>query len=73
VAQFIKVGGMPLWSSMIDFIVLKFLIKNYPNQDIFGFVILIAVVIKSTVFWDITPYSPLKVNRTFGGKCRLHP
>jgi hypothetical protein len=25
------------------------------------------VVIKSSVFWDITPYSPLKVNRRFGG------
>jgi hypothetical protein len=22
---------------------------------------------KSTIFWDITPYSPLKVNRRFGG------
>jgi hypothetical protein len=26
---------------------------------------------KSTVFWDITPYSPLKVNRRFGGIYRL--
>jgi hypothetical protein len=24
------------------------------------------------VFLDITPYSPVKVNRRFGGKCRLH-
>jgi hypothetical protein len=28
-----------------------------------------AVVMKSSVFWDITP---LKVNRRFGGTCRLH-
>jgi hypothetical protein len=27
---------------------------------------------KSTVFWDITLCSPLKVNRRFGGTYRLH-
>jgi hypothetical protein len=27
---------------------------------------------KSTIFWDITPCSPLKVNRRFGGTYRLH-
>jgi hypothetical protein len=27
---------------------------------------------KSSIFWDITPCSPLKVNRRFGGRCRLH-
>jgi hypothetical protein len=27
---------------------------------------------KSSVFWDITPFSPLKVNRRSGGTCRLH-
>jgi hypothetical protein len=27
---------------------------------------------KTTIFWDITPYSPLKVNRRFGGIYRLH-
>jgi hypothetical protein len=27
---------------------------------------------KSTVFWDITPCSPLKVNRRFGGTFRLN-
>jgi hypothetical protein len=26
----------------------------------------------STIFWDITPCSPLKVNRRFGGTYRLH-
>jgi hypothetical protein len=36
------------------------------------FEILTVVVMKSTVFWDITPCSPLKVNRHFGGKYRLH-
>jgi hypothetical protein len=33
-----------------------------------GFEVLAAVVMKSTIFWDITPCSPLKVNRRFGGK-----
>jgi hypothetical protein len=28
--------------------------------------------LKSDIFWDITPCSPLKVNRRFGGWCRLH-
>jgi uncharacterized protein YjiK len=37
-----------------------------------GFEVLTAVVMKSTIFWDIKPCSPLKVNRFFGGKYRLH-
>jgi hypothetical protein len=28
-----------------------------------GFVVLTAMVMKNSVFWDITPYSPLKVHR----------
>jgi hypothetical protein len=27
---------------------------------------------KSYIFWDITPCSPLRVNRHYGGTCRLH-
>jgi hypothetical protein len=27
---------------------------------------------KSSIVWDIMPCSTLKVNRRFGGKCRLH-
>jgi hypothetical protein len=38
-----------------------------------GFEVLIAVVTKSSISWDITPCSPLKGNRRFGGTCRLHP
>jgi hypothetical protein len=37
-----------------------------------GFEVLTAVIMKSTIFWDITPCSPLKVNRRFGGTYRLH-
>jgi hypothetical protein len=35
-------------------------------------VVLAAVVMKGSIFWDITPRSPLKVNRCFGGTFRLH-
>jgi hypothetical protein len=30
-----------------------------------------VVVMKSTIFWDITPCSPSKVNRRFGGTHRI--
>jgi hypothetical protein len=34
--------------------------------------IYVCVWLKSTIFWDITPCSPLNVNRSFGGTYRLH-
>jgi hypothetical protein len=37
-----------------------------------GFEVLTAVVMKSSIFWDITPCSPLKVNRLFGKVVCLH-
>jgi hypothetical protein len=37
-----------------------------------GFEVLTAVVMKSIIFWNITPCSPLRVNRRFGGTYRLH-
>jgi hypothetical protein len=39
----------------------------------FRFVVLTALVMKSSTFWDITLCSPLEVNRRFGESCRLHP
>jgi hypothetical protein len=36
------------------------------------FEVLTATVMKSTVVWDITPYSPLKISRDFGGTHRFH-
>jgi hypothetical protein len=44
--------------------------KEY--EYVLGFEVLTAVVIKSSIFWDITPCSLLKVNRRFGGIYRLH-
>jgi hypothetical protein len=35
--------------------------------------VLTAVVINNTIFWNITPSSPLSVNRHFGETYRLHP
>jgi hypothetical protein len=42
------------------------------NRVLVGYEVLTAVVIKNYIFWDITPCSLLKVNRCFGGTCRLH-
>jgi hypothetical protein len=39
---------------------------------IVGFEVFTAVVMKSTIFWDITPCNPLEVNPRFGETYRLH-
>jgi hypothetical protein len=36
------------------------------------FEVLAAVVMKSSVFWDATLCSTLKINQCFRGTCRLH-
>jgi hypothetical protein len=41
------------------------------NLSIVEFEVLTAVVMKSTIFWDITQCSPLRVKRRFGGTYRL--
>jgi hypothetical protein len=42
------------------------------NISIVGFEVLMAVVIKSSVFRDVRPCSPVKLSRSSRGKCRLH-
>jgi hypothetical protein len=37
-----------------------------------GFEVLTTMDMTSTISWDITPCSPLKFNRRFGIKYRLH-
>jgi hypothetical protein len=37
-----------------------------------GFEVLTAMVMKSSLLHDITPYGPFTVNRHFGGTCHLH-
>jgi hypothetical protein len=45
----------------------------YISKNLFvGFEVLTAVVMESIIFWDITPYSPLSVNRRFGRTYSLH-
>jgi hypothetical protein len=49
---------------------------NYIIKYKYNFVafeeVLTAVVMKSNIFWNITPCSPLKINRSFGGTYHLH-
>jgi hypothetical protein len=40
--------------------------------NIVGYEVPMAVVMKSSIFWDIMPHTPFKVNRRFRGTCRLH-
>jgi hypothetical protein len=40
--------------------------------EIVGYEVFTAVVMKNTIFWDITSRNLLKVNRHFGGTYRLH-
>jgi hypothetical protein len=37
-----------------------------------GFEVLTVVIMKISVFWDITQRSSLKVKQSFEGTCRLH-
>jgi hypothetical protein len=37
-----------------------------------GFEVLTTVIMKSAIFWDISPCSPLSVNRRFGGTYCLY-
>jgi hypothetical protein len=40
---------------------------TYEKEKYTGFEVLTAVVIKSYICWDVTPCSPLKVDRRVGG------
>jgi hypothetical protein len=46
--------------------------KGHRQVCIIGFEVLTAVVMKSSIFWVITPCSPLKVNRRFEGTCPFY-
>jgi hypothetical protein len=71
------------WTNIKSFFLHKITSVHFPNKTLglfpynnkiidVGIEVLTAVVMKSTIFWDITPCSPLKVNRRFGGKYRLN-
>jgi hypothetical protein len=42
------------------------------NISLVGFEVLTTVAVKISIFWDAVPCIPLRVNRHFGGKYRLH-
>jgi hypothetical protein len=44
-------------------------LRKEADPFVVGFDVLTAMVMKSTIFWDIRPCSPLKVKRRFGGTC----
>jgi hypothetical protein len=48
------------------------MIHNMKHNAFVRCEVLVAVTMKSSIFWDITPCSPVRVNRRVGGKCRLH-
>jgi hypothetical protein len=53
----------------------KIMFLRGKQNQLWGFVrseALTAVVMKSIIFWDITPCSPVRVNWRFGGTYRLH-
>jgi hypothetical protein len=37
-----------------------------------GYEVIVAVVMKGSIFWNLTACSPFKVNRRFEGTYRLH-
>jgi hypothetical protein len=47
-------------------------VVGHEHTVFLGFEVFTAVVMRSTIFWDITPCSPLSVNRRFGGAYCLH-
>jgi hypothetical protein len=47
-------------------------IGNWIKDDFVRFEIFTAVVMRSIIFWDMTPCSLLSCNRSFGGTYRLH-
>jgi hypothetical protein len=63
---------MRIPSSSAPLFELRNYLTNLMKYDIVGFEVLTAVVMKSTIFWDITPCSPLSVNQRFGVTYYLH-
>jgi hypothetical protein len=47
-------------------------IMNVSENRRIRFEVLTAVVMKISIFWDITPCMALKINRRSGGTYRLH-
>jgi hypothetical protein len=55
--------------------VLVMQVLTIPYQNIIfvvGYEVVTVVIVKNSIFWNITPCSQLNVSRCFGGTCRLH-
>jgi hypothetical protein len=67
----IRLQGIEITLPLLQFLPHR---KQSPLQkmDNVGFEVLTAVVMKSSIFCDITPCCPLKANRRFEGACCLH-
>jgi hypothetical protein len=67
------IGRDRFLSDTYYFVIHKSSIHSTPNNlNFVRFDVITAVVTESTIFWDTTPCSPLKVIRRFGGTYRLH-
>jgi hypothetical protein len=55
-----------------DFKTMTILTPMTTNWIYVGFEVLSPVVMKSSIYWDITPCSPLKFIRRLGGTYRFH-
>jgi hypothetical protein len=53
--------------SVLSSVIGLFPLTEESLSKVIEFEVLTAAVTKSSIFWDITPCSPLKVNRRFGG------
>jgi hypothetical protein len=65
---FLRLGGVVYTGTKLRYSIQESVIWFF----FVGFEVLTAVVMKSSIFWDITSCSPLKVNRCFGESCSLH-
>jgi hypothetical protein len=52
--------------------VMRFIYLYIKQVTLVGFEVFTPVVMKSIIFWDVTPCSLLSCNRRFGGTYRLH-
>jgi hypothetical protein len=65
-------GSETLTEEFVFFFILSRRILPEPCILSVGSEVLTAVAMKTTIFWPITPCSPLKVSRRFRGTYRLH-
>jgi hypothetical protein len=70
----VEAGDKQRYKILFDFqgAIRRYIPENRTLHKFLGFEVLTPVVINGPIFWDTTPWSPLKVNRRFGGThCRV--